>query len=358
MTKKILLLIESLGSGGAERQLVGLASMLKKDGNEVKVLTYYPKDFYKHVLDEAGVEYEYLAAAQDKKGRIFALAKTIKNYMPETLICYSPSAAMIACLLRIVGYKYKLIVSERNSIRNNNKRQKLKFFLYRWADYIVPNSHEQEMFIATNYPRLINKTELITNFVDTDYFIPSPNYEPHQKCQIICVGRDNPQKNQLRFIEAVKKLADKKLEFKVDWYGSFESEYGRQCVQKIVDMHLEDWIAFRGETKNVREEYRRHDVFCLPSIYEGYPNVLCEAMSCGLPVVCSNVCDNPIIVNDGENGLLFTPEDVEDMATKLEMIIKMSAIDKKQMSEKNRKRSIQLFSAETFLSKYNKLIKG
>ena len=50
---KVLCLIENLGSGGAERQMVGLAALLKERGHDVTVLTYYPDDFYKHVLDEA-----------------------------------------------------------------------------------------------------------------------------------------------------------------------------------------------------------------------------------------------------------------------------------------------------------------
>lgn len=355
MGKKILCLIEALGSGGAERQMVGLASMLKKDGNDVTVMTYYPKDFYKYVLDEAGVDYVYLASAQAKKHRIPELAKAIKSYRPEVVICYSPSSAMIACLLKMIGYRYKLIVSERNSIRENTRREKLKFFLYRWADYIVPNSHEQELFIASNYHNLINKTKVITNFVDTDYFCPVGEYKPHNPCRIICVGRDNPQKNQLRFLDAVKILADKRLQFKVDWYGSFESDYGEQCVKKIKDLGIEDWIELKGETKNVRDEYRQHDVFCLPSIYEGFPNVLCEAMSCGLPVVCSNVCDNPVIVQEGVNGLLFKPEDVIEMASSVESMIRMREADKKEISEANRKKSIELFSSKAFLEKYKRL---
>ena len=353
--KRILCLIEALGSGGAERQLSGLAAMLQKDGNEVKVLTYYPKDFYKYVLDEAGVEYEYLAKAQDKWHRIPALTKAIKHYRPEIVICYSPSAAIIACLLKIVGYKYKLIVSERNSIRENNKREKLKFFFYRWADYVVPNSYEQQLFIATYYHNLIEKTEVITNFVDTDCFCPQGEYVPHQPCKIICVGRDNPQKNQLRFLDAVKILADKKLQFKVDWYGSIESDYGEQCVKKIKDLCIEEWIELKGETKNVCDEYRQHDVFCLPSIYEGFPNVLCEAMSCGLPVVCSNVCDNPSIVEDRMNGLLFNPNNTEEIANALEAMILMGDSEKKTMSKLNRERAVKLFSKEVFLKKYKSL---
>lgn len=355
---RILCLIEALGSGGAERQLTGLAAMLKKDGNDVKVVTYFPKDFYKYVLDEAGVEYEYIAKAQSRIKRLPELAKAIKQYKPNAVIAYSPAAAEIACVLKRFGMGFKLIVSERNTSQLNSRGERIKFFLYRWADYVVPNSHGQGKFISSYYPRLIDKTKVVTNFVDTEYFSPAGDYTPHGVCKIICIGRDNPQKNQLRFIDAVKFLAEKNVPFKVDWYGSFETEYGRRCAERIKEMHLEKWIELKGETKNVRDEYRTHDVFCLPSIYEGFPNVLCEAMSCGLPVVCSNVCDNPTIVKDGENGLLFDPTNVEDMADKLEMMIKMSEAEKKQISKRNTERSIKLFSADAFLSKYNKLIKG
>lgn len=352
---KILCIIEALGSGGAERQLVGLASLLKKDGHDVAVMTYYPKDFYKYILVEAGVEHIYLPEAQSKSKRLPELRKNIKKYDPDVVVCYSPSAAEVACMLKMLGMKFKLIVSERNSIRNNSWREKIKFFLYRRADFVVPNSHEQESFIVTHYPRLKSKTKVITNFVDTDFFFPVEKQDSHHICHIVCVGRDNPQKNQLRFIDALKILADKNIPFKVDWYGSFESEYGRQCVKKIHELHLEKWIELKGETKNVRDAYQTHDVFCLPSIYEGFPNVLCEAMSCGLPVVCSDVCDNPLIVEDGVNGYLFNPKDPKDMAKKLEKMILLNEPEKKRISEQNREKSLLLFSKDTFLAKYEKL---
>lgn len=352
---KILCLIEALGSGGAERQMVGLASLLKKDGYEVAVMTYYPKDFYKYMLEEAGVDFFYISEAQNKYKRIPILAKSIKQYNPDWLICYSPSAAIIACALKKIGFKFRLIVSERNSIRTNNWREKVKFFCYKWADYIVPNSYEQELFIAENYHKLLDKTTVITNFVDTEFFSPCEEYSCHQPCSIICVGRDNPQKNQLRFLDALKLLVDKGAAFHVDWFGSFESIYGLQCKNKIKDLGLEDYITLKGETKNVRDEYRKHDVFCLPSIYEGFPNVLCEAMSCGLPVICGNVCDNPTIVQEGVNGLLFDPNITEDMAKSIEAMILMSVSEKKKISAANRKKSISMFSKDVFLAKYKRL---
>ena len=352
-------MVEALGSGGAERQLSGLSSMLKAEGHDVRVITYFPKFFYKDVLDNSGVEFEYLPAAQSKYKRIPLLAKTIKSYAPEVVIAYSPSAAGIACLFKKCGFRYKLIVSERNTTQTISKREKVKFFLYRWADFIVSNSNMQAHFIEKNYPHLLSKTIVITNYVDTDYFCPCElRIVSDNVCKIICVGRDHPQKNIIRFIEAINILIKRGLHLRVDWYGSFESSYGELCKSRIKELELEQHFNLKGETKQIRDEYRKHDVFCLPSIYEGFPNVLCEAMSCGLPVICSDVCDNVLIVKDTVNGLLFNPHSIEDITMKIEHFMKLAEIEKEKMRLANRKYAVEMFSKKTFLAKYNSLIEA
>ena len=97
-------------------------------------------------------------------------------------------------------------------------------------------------------------------------------------------------------------------------------------------------------------------MFCLPSIYEGFPNVLCEAMSCGLPVVCSNVCDNPLIAEDGVNGILFNPNDTEEMAHSIERMILLPQSEKERMSTINREKAIKMFSKDAFIAKYKRLL--
>ena len=77
--------------------------------------------------------------------------------------------------------------------------------------------------------------------------------------------------------------------------------------------------------------YQKVDLFCLPSIIEGFPNVICEAMASGLPVICSNVCDNPFIVKSQENGFLFKPEDPTDIADNLIKAISLSEREKEIM---------------------------
>ena len=98
-------------------------------------------------------------------------------------------------------------------------------------------------------------------------------------------------KNTIGFIETVRILAEKGYKFHVSWYGKTENNicYFNKCVKKIEGWHLHNFIELKEKTKRIKQVYQDADYFCLPSFYEGTPNVICEAISTGLPVICSNV---------------------------------------------------------------------
>ena len=265
---------------------------------------------------------------------------------------------MITCLLKLLGVKYNLIVSERNTTQQLNAREKLRFMLCRWANHIVPNSQSQASFIDKNFPRLSNKVRVITNFVDTEKFVPSK--EPHKTTdvtRVICVGRLAPQKNVLNFIDAVSKVVRLNNNVRFDWFGhNFGDAYVKCCYEAIDKLGLSDYFEFHPATSDVINEYQKSDVFCLPSLYEGFPNVLCEAMSCGLPVLCSRVCDNPYIIEEGKNGLLFNPKDAEDMANKMLYFCKLPVEERYNMGKRSLEIAKKKFSKELFIQKYMDLI--
>lgn len=352
-----ILLIESLGSGGAERQLSGLAVLLKQQGYDVEVGYYIKKEFYLPRLQDNDVATCYLPQAASAKKRFFVLRKYIRSRKPDVVISYSPATSMITGLQKALGGKFKLIVSERNTTQSLSRREKSKFFFCRWADVIVPNSYAQGTFIKKHYPQFEPKVKVITNFVDTDFFSPVEERTfDTQVCRMACVSRLAAQKNVLGFLEVVKQLKDENVPIKIDWYGSTNTDYGQQCMDKAKNLGLEDMIYFKGETDDIRSVYRQYDVMCLPSFYEGFPNVVCEAMSCGTPILCGNVCDNGYIVTDGVNGLLFDPKNVDDMTEKIKAFVSMPAEQRKAISEANRQKAIGLFSTTAFIEKYKEII--
>lgn len=356
--KHVLCLIENLGSGGAERQITNLAVLLKKQGHEVEVAYYIKKEFYLSFLKENGVKGCYLPEATNPRKRFFELKKHIKAISPDTIISYSASSSMIACLLKLLGAKFNLIVSERNTTQRLTPRDRIKFFLYWWANHIVPNSQSQSNFIAEHFPKLTSKVKVITNFVDTSKFVPSDTKVPeHEGINMICVGRLMPQKNIPRFIEAIHKIVNDGYKIHVSWFGKdLHDTYSEECHRGIERYYLKDVIVFNAPSPTIQDEYQKADVFCLPSLYEGFPNVLCEAMSCGKPVLCSRVCDNPYIAIESKNALLFDPLNVDDIVATIKHYLELPQEKKNEMGEKSREIALELFSKERFISNYCEII--
>lgn len=351
---KVICFIDSLGGGGAQRQLTSLAVLLKEQGLEASVVVYYDLPFYLQYLQENGVAYTIVPKAIRPISRIIQFLKFFKREKPDWVIAYQDTPSIVACICKILGCDFRLIVSERNTTQRITGQTRVKFNLYRVADYVVPNSNSQASFISKYFPFLKKKINVITNFVDTEYFKPVKK-NISTPLEILSVARIYPQKNAPRFVEAVKLAVEKGAKFHISWYGAKGGDYA-ESQAKIETYHLEPYLEFKGPNNNVIDAYHSSDVFVLPSLFEGFPNVLCEAMSCGLPVLFSNVCDNPLIAKDGYNGYSLEPLDISQMA---ETLVRMASTTPEEiclMGERSREIIENNFSKESFVNKYLTLI--
>lgn len=358
--KKILCLIDSLGPGGAQRQLVGLAGFLRERKYDVTVATYYDDRFYVDQLSTSGVPFVYIQQAQKGVLRQWHLMKYINHFKPDVLIAYLEAPSVRACVSHLFNRKFKLIVSERNTTQHMDWRERMRFFSFRLADYIVPNSFSQAEFINRFFPRLTNKVFTIPNFVDIQHFMPKSHRERRYIPEILVVATIRRSKNTLGFIDAIAQMKEKGWSFHVSWYGKDKSnaEYYNQCLEKIDNLRVNAFIELKDKTSHILEQYQSADYFCLPSYYEGTPNVICEAMACGLPVACSDVCDNSRYVVEEENGFLFNPNDCQSIVYALERMITLTESEYKCYCNNGRKRAENLFAKKRFVESYIDLIEG
>lgn len=359
--KTVLCIIDTFRiGGGAQTQMAGLCVMLKQHGYDVHALSYHvveDNNSLNPYLRENGISTSCLVKATNMWSKYQGVKKEIKRINPDTVIAYIDGPTIICSAIKALGGKFRLIVSERNVTQKLTLHERIKFHLYRYADIIVPNAHTQAAFITNNYPRLSNKVRTISNFVDTTKFQIRPSCDTlNEKLNILIVARVNPQKNLINFIDAINILKKHGLKFHADWYGKKDKEYFTQCCARIEQHGLSDYIHFYDATKDINKIYcaPKYDVFCLPSLFEGCPNTLAEAMSCGLPVVCSDVCDNGRYV-DG-NGILFNPLDVNSITESIIKFTTLSASDREKMGRISRERAEKYLSAKSFIKNYMGII--
>ena len=166
--KTILCVIDALGPGGAERQMTGLAIMLKEKGYTVIVRYHEPKHFFTNQIKNSGIDVMCLGEGKRRFQKVMIYRKEIKRIRPDVVISYLQPSNILTSILRLSGLKFKLIVSERNTNTGIGIRDYVRFNLYRIADWVVPNSFSQETFIKKHFSFLSPKVKTIPNYVDID----------------------------------------------------------------------------------------------------------------------------------------------------------------------------------------------
>lgn len=355
--KKVLCMIDSLASGGAERQMSNLVRELSKSGVDTTLVVFSREQaFYLPDIEGTGVKVIFDIKGLSPYRRILRIRHWVKKIKPDAVITYKDGVCMAACLAKLLC-NFRLIVSERNTTQELSRRERFKFSLYSQADVIVPNSYSQGEFIKKHYPGLSHKIEVITNMVDTTRFSPGEEKSADSTPHVIITARVMAQKNPFNFIKAVKILSDKGVKVKFDWYGGenpADPEYKIGVEKEVEKLSLSDMIEFHAPDPHIEQRYKSSDIFLLPSIYEGFPNVLCEAMACGLPAMATSVSDVPHILED--KRFLADPLNPQSIAEALMEILSLTEEERKEIGRKNREKIIELCSPAKFTQKYISLV--
>lgn len=362
---KIACLLRSLELGGLERQMSGLATFLKKEGHDVTVVKYLPDDFYEDYVREHNIPVVQLKRGGGNIGMAIKIARFIKENEIDLLISFGASPNIKACLAKKIYGNFKLIVSERNFNTKWLPTDYIRFIAYKEADAIVSNSISQGQLIKEKFNGHImkfvaEKSSTIINFTEISRFTPAPEKrETQEPLKILSLGRVVKRKNVHGYISAAKVLKDKGYHFNIEWYGlTHESSYYKKCMQSIINCGLEDMFKIYPSRKDVENLYRQADIFCLPSFYEGTSNAISEALSCGLPIICSAVSDNSINVNEGHNGWLFKPTDQDSIVSSFERMLNSSVSERIEYGKNSREIAVSRLSIERFTTQYKDLIES
>lgn len=361
----ILCVIDSLRSGGSQRQLVELALGFKEKGHVVSFLTYHNIPFYNPVLDKEGILITCIQAPNYIM-RLFKMRLFIRRGNYDAVISFLEAPNFICEFASFPYRKWSLLAGERSAQPGIYFNPKL--IIYRWfhflADYIVANSYANMKIVRKVNPLLSkSKCKVIYNTIDFSCWKPSNHYYPRRigKLKLIMAATHSYLKNLNGLIEALSLLSkEERKKIMVEWYGERISEPYMdgsyvEALKKIKTFNLENIISFYPATLNITKIIQDSDAVGLFSFYEGFPNVICEALACGKPVICSNVSDLPELLSHDMN-LLCNPASSESIKCALKYLIGLNNDKLTHIGSVNEKIAREHFNKKTIVSKYLELI--
>lgn len=369
--KRITCFTESLGGGGAEHQIVILAMMLADKGYDVKLVTY--ASIPDHYDIPEGIERIDIGTTRWKGKTMKAFIKLLKCFhyflwiKTDCIIAYRECAnlrVLPPMLLR--GRSIRVICSDRNTSTTLTFKHKLLLqFLYKRADYIVPNSVTETRFIEKHNPALRPKIKTIHNYTDLQQFEESTIPEDTSLIRFAVFSRYSMQKNPIGFAVALKELKNKTVRpFEVHWYGTQKNSNGSYSLEyltlknKVEELDIKDVLKLKPAVKNPALFMSNYHAVCLASFYEGFSNSIAEGICCGKPMLVSNVSDNSVMVHDGENGFLFNPEDSNSICKAFLSFFDLSYRDMCEMGRRSRILAESLFDKDAFIQQYIELIEN
>jgi glycosyltransferase involved in cell wall biosynthesis len=341
---KILLVIDHFGSGGAQRQMVNLAIGLKKVGIEVDVFIYYPKyNFYRQLLEKYSVN--IIDHYKDKKGIsasvFYHLRQLLVSNQYDIALAYLDTPS-VYLLLSGIKCKTKLIVSDRSSYLGAPGKHSylIKRQIFRLSHKVITNSETQRSWFINSARFPDNKVITIYNGYDKTAFFNDKTIIPSKlELNLIAIGGIRPVKNIETLILALDLFYQKHRWVPgISWVGKSDAIDYENNVKSLLELKSEVKAAWKwmGERSDIPGLLAAHHALISPSYYEGLPNVVCEALFSGKPVLSSNVCDYPVLVKDKVRGFLFNPKSPESIMKSIENLISLTSKEWLSMSENSR----------------------
>jgi glycosyltransferase involved in cell wall biosynthesis len=318
--------------GGAERMIVTLMAALPAYGWQ-SILVHHAEPGIRRLIDETkslGIETR-VAPPMQGSGRwrtVLHFARQLRRWAPDVFHAHlsSPSACRHALIAaRLAGLPVVATVQLYLPVRGVRAtyRQRL---LSLGVDRYIAVSDEVARRMRGLCINASRKIRVVYNGVPVDEFDQDPGdsvRDAGSRPTVLAVARLHPQKGLSYLLEAATLLPD--VRFLVAGDGSERSELEQQAR----NLRLGDRVEFLGERDDVPRLLRQADVFVLPSLYEGLPVSVLEAMAAGTPVVATAVGGTDEAVVCGETGILVPPRDPQALAKALREILSSAPLARK-----------------------------
>ena len=360
---RVALLIAALGRGGAERQLMRLASGLNLRGFLVEIWCYGGATALDDELRTQGI-----VVRNESAGSQWAKVKLIRTWMaafkPNLIHGFMKRASSLAVLARGFSRRPIVIGSDLSTATYGKRDFTLwsSLVLFAFAQCISTQTELNRQSLQRLAPWLRRRVRVVRNGLDLSRFTPLAGTRTPGPLRFVCVGSVYAVKNPLRVVQAVVLLKQTGVNVRLDWFGrlglggdSAPSEDYQACQALIEREGLKEHICFHGECIDILEAYQSADVLIHASVQEGFPNAVVEGMACGLPVVVSRVSDLPLAVREANNGFVFDEREPREIAAAMRRIMDLPEAERTAMGRRSRELAERWFGLDRFVDEYQAL---
>lgn len=351
---KLYFYSHTLHPGGAEKQCALVASELRRRfGYESIILLNNGSDIkeeYRNYILSSGTAIEVLPKGRVK--RFLRLCRLFGENRESVLFNYLTYPDFFGGMFaRFRGLK--LVVSGIETDRMFGQ----KF----WAEYVshkffsnvtICNSHKAfDFFAARGFDK--GKMLVVPSGIETNHLVAA-RFRDDAPVEIISVGRFVPEKDYSTWIRVIAKLlaVRPKIRATIIGYGLLE----KSIRAEIDEANIGDAVSILpGQSTDIFAELAKSQIYLSTSVQEGTSNTILEGMAHGLPVVATNVGDNGYMIEDGVNGYLCEPGDVDGLTKALVALVD-SCQDRKRMGAQSRAKVESEYSLDVILKKYCDII--
>lgn len=338
---KITLVISGMGCGGAEKVMAALSAHLVESGRDAQLLSVRPDQAFYPINEKVDFRISDIPTPDDISfiGRLLNFYKKVlwlrnefKKRKPDVIVSFTEAANCMA-LAAARGLHIPVIVSERvNPIFHPvpSIYQFLRKMLYPGADAVVLQTEDLRLW-ASGWLRE-EQIKVIPNPVTKppDEGANPLDFLKDDRKTIVAMGRFAHQKGFDMLLEAFSKVD--RTGWKLLLIGDGALRKDLEDLRKT--LLLDDDVLMPGIIREPAPVLRKCDLFVMSSRYEGFPNALCEALACGLPVISFNCPSGPgDIIRNEIDGALVPDGDVGALAETMKRLMKDDA-KRKSMSEK------------------------
>ncbi len=369
---RILHIITSLEMGGAEMALFRLVSTLDPNLFQQSVISLTREQPVGDFIRSAGIPVESLGLSPSFPDplSIFRLKQKITDFGPDIVQTWMYHADLLGGIAAKLAGPYPVVWNIRHTISN---RGSLKTSTYLIASAntllsrclptkIICNANTgKQTHVAMGFDE--NRMLVIENGFDLSQFYPDENSReivrhelglPGNGYLIGMAARYHPQKDHANFIRAASLLLQKRQDVDFLLWGESVDDNNLELAELVHFLNLQNHVLMLGLRMDGQRLFSALDIATLSSAYgEAFPQVIGEAMACGVPCVVTDVGDSARVVEN--TGRVIPPRDPKSLANAWDELLSMPGAVRTSLGLSARERIKNLFSLETTTEKYSQI---